>query len=119
MKKASKKITLEELARMTARGFEVITSRMATKADIANMATKDDLVGLATKEDIKDMATKADLLRMATKEDIANMATKDDLLKVATKADIHMQAMEHRLGTRITEIKDWSEQRFVKKPEYN
>lgn len=43
-----KEMTLEDLATMVAGGFNDITSRMATKDDIANMATKDDIATLRT-----------------------------------------------------------------------
>ena len=57
-------------------------SDVATRTDIANMATKDDVARCATKEDIANMATKDDLARFATKEDFADMATKSDLLEL-------------------------------------
>ena len=90
---------------------------MATKADIANMATKDDLAGMATKADIANMATKEDLAAMATKADIANMATKEDIRQIraelaqetdslraamATKADIANMATKDDLAGMAT-----------------
>lgn len=57
-------MTANEFRRIDAR-FEEIESTMATKEDIKNMATKQDIEeirkDMATKEDIKDMATKHDV----------------------------------------------------------
>ncbi|MFH1366592.1 MAG: hypothetical protein ABIH38_01210 [Patescibacteria group bacterium] len=49
MKKSKKQITLNELARMVARGFD----ETATKRDIADMATKQDIKDMATKQDLQ------------------------------------------------------------------
>ena len=59
----------------------LVENHMATKVDIANMATKDDIAELrtATKDDIAELrtATKVDIaeLRTATKDDIAELRT--------------------------------------------
>jgi hypothetical protein len=59
-----KPMTLDDLAAMVADGFADITSRMATKDDIANMATKDDIANMATKDDIAQLRT--EMLEMKT-----------------------------------------------------
>ena len=91
---------------------------MATKEDIVNFATKDDLrasidevkaefndklSNFATKDDLRasidevkaefndklsNFATKDDLANFATKDDLASFATKDDLANFATKDDL-------------------------------
>ena len=91
---------------------------MATKEDIVNFATKDDLrasidevkaefndklSNFATKDDLRasidevkaefndklsNFATKDDLANFATKDDLAIFATKDDLANFATKDDL-------------------------------
>ena len=58
---------------------------MATKEDIVNFATKDDLrasideVKAEFNDKLSNFATKDDLANFATKDDLANFATKDDL----------------------------------------
>lgn len=52
---------------------------VATKQDLENMVTKEDLKAMATKQDLENMATREDLKAMATKQDLENMATKQDL----------------------------------------
>ena len=82
---------------------------MATKEDIVNFATKDDLrasidevkaefndklANFATKDDLRASIdeVKAEfndkLSNFATKDDLANFATKDDLANFATKDDL-------------------------------
>ena len=55
---------------------------------LSNFATKDDLANFATKDDLANFATKDDLANFATKDDLANFATKDDLANFATKDDL-------------------------------
>ena len=58
---------------------------MATKEDIVNFATKDDLrasideVKAEFNDKLSNFATKDDLANFATKDDLASFATKDDL----------------------------------------
>ena len=67
---------------------------MATKEDIVNFATKDDLrasideVKAEFNDKLSNFATKDDLANFATKDDLANFATKDDLANFATKDDL-------------------------------
>ncbi|WP_163151218.1 hypothetical protein [Anoxybacillus sp. MB8] len=62
---------------------QVLTKLNELQAEINNMkqtvASKQDLENMATKEDLKAMATKQDLENMATKEDLKAMASKQDL----------------------------------------
>ena len=83
-----------------------------------NVATKEDLKQLATKQDIKrledKMATKEDLKQYATKQDLETaveqlkrwaeekFVTKEDLKQYATKQDLE-------------ELKKWAEEKFVTK----
>ena len=53
---AKRKMTIEELAHMVKRGFDLT----ASKEDLKGFAAKDDLKGFATKEDLKGFATKDD-----------------------------------------------------------
>ena len=41
-----KRMMIDDLAIMVAKGFEDVTSRMATKTDVADMATKSDIIKL-------------------------------------------------------------------------
>ena len=67
---------------------------MATKEDIVNFATKDDLrasideVKAEFNDKLSNFATKDDLANFATKDDLASFATKDDLANFATKDDL-------------------------------
>ncbi|BDB98329.1 PD-(D/E)XK nuclease family protein [Saccharolobus caldissimus] len=91
---------------------ESVKVSMATKDDIKDMATKQDIKridqeieeikkAMATKDDIKDMATKQDIKRIDQEiEEIKKaMATKDDIKDMATKQDIK------RIDQEIEEIK--------------
>ena len=49
--KMPKKITIEELAQMVAKGFQRIESRMATKDDLKNLATKAEVEDINLKLD--------------------------------------------------------------------
>ena len=73
----SKKMTIEDLSIMMAKGFEKVDERfekMATKSDLDKMATKSDLEKMAKKSDLDKMAKKSDLDKMATKSDLENLA---------------------------------------------
>jgi hypothetical protein len=63
-------------------------ANMATKVDVADTATRTDLAGLATKADLIDMVVRTDIADMVRKADIADMATKTDLVSMASKADL-------------------------------
>nr|WP_039938854.1 repeat-containing protein [Anoxybacillus gonensis] len=75
---------------------------MAAKQDLENMATKEDLKAMATKQDLENMATKEDLKAMATKQDLENMATKEDLKAMATKQDLENMATKEDLKAMAT-----------------
>jgi hypothetical protein len=111
--------TIEEL-------FDFLKENMASKDDLRNFATKDDLEAFAKRYDFESFATKDDLEAFAkrydfesfaTKDDLNAFAKKDDIGKFATKDDvfsvkvelqesidylaIEMNAMENRLITHI------------------
>lgn len=48
---------------------------VATKTDLADLATKQDIAGLAEKTDLAGLATKQDLAGLAEKTDLAGLAT--------------------------------------------
>jgi chromosome segregation ATPase len=79
--------------------FDKIEATMATKDDIVNMATKDDIAAIhaimATKDDIANMATKDDIVNMATKDDIASIRTDMASLELRMQGNLH--AMEGRM----------------------
>src|SRR5882672_12297229 len=103
-----------------------ISEQMATKVDLANlrdeMATKDDLAKMATKEDLarvennlrEQMATKEDLARvesslreqMATKDDLSRLATtiRGDFEQVHFRFDTLERVMTTRFGQVETDI---------------
>ena len=72
-----------------------MASKLATKEELGALVDK-----MATKDDIKDMATKDDLevmaSKLATKEELGaladKMATKSDLKALATKAEFEVLA---------------------------
>jgi hypothetical protein len=78
--------------------FEPRFAQMATKADLAQlatqMATKADLAQMATQ-----MATKAELAQMATQ-----MATKAELAQMAAKAELAETAIKTALAQTATKI---------------
>ena len=80
----------EEVAEILAEEHANLMYRrdVATKTDVANMATKEDVARCVTREDIANMATKDDFAKCATREDIANMATKDDVANLLTRDDL-------------------------------
>lgn len=67
------------------------------KSSLGNMATKEDLASVATKEDLNNMVTKEDLASMASKSDLNHMATKDDLASMASKSDLDHMATKDNL----------------------
>lgn len=79
--------------------FGAIAGNVATKDDLKDFATKDDLKALeekmATKDDLKNFATKDDLKALEEKLE-EKMATKDDLKHFATQADLLKTAGELR-----------------------
>ena len=77
--------------------FGAIAGNMATKDDLKNFATKDDL--RAIEERMEKMATKDDLRaieermeKMATKDDLKNYVTEASLLKATGELRQEMQA---------------------------
>src|SRR5882672_6291505 len=86
-----------------------ISEQMATKVDLANlrdeMATKDDLAKMATKE---DLARVENNLReqMATKEDLSRLATtiRGDFEQVHFRFDTLERVMTTRFGQVETDI---------------
>ena len=74
-----------------------------------NVATKEDLKQLATKQDIKRLEDK-----MATKEDLKQFATKQDLDQLKKWAEEKF-ATKQDLETAVEQLKRWAEERFVTK----
>ncbi|MBC7667833.1 MAG: hypothetical protein H7236_05080 [Gemmatimonadaceae bacterium] len=74
-------------------------SCLATKVDVANMATKTDIADMATKADLANIATKADIADMANKADLANMVTKADIVDMAKKGDVAELAHTTRMDS--------------------
>jgi len=74
-----------------------------------NVATKEDLKQLATKQDIKRLEDK-----MATKEDLRQYATKQDL---ETAVEQLKKWAEEKFATKqdLEQLKKWAEERFVTK----
>jgi hypothetical protein len=66
---------IDELLQMRLEGF-------ATKEDLKQLATKQDVEGFATKEDLKQLATKQDVEGFATKEDLKQFAMKQDVEEI-------------------------------------
>lgn len=72
---------------------EIIEDKLATKNDLKNLATKDDLreLELATKNDFKklELATKNDLkeLELATKNDLRNLEQELREFKIETRRE--------------------------------
>jgi len=102
-------------------GAVAIPLNVATKEDLKQLATKQDLEELkkwaeerfvtrghfdAVIKDLKEtMATKEDLRQFATKEDLKQLATKEDLKQFATKEDIEklrsdMKRIEDKMATK-------------------
>lgn len=79
-----------ELKEYLEQQFKSIRSEMATKDDIKNMATKDDI--------------KAVRAEMATKDDIKNMATKDDIKAVRSEMTEMREDLARQMGVLHEEI---------------
>ena len=82
----------------------LLNSNLATKQDLANSATKQDLANFATKQDLANSATKQDLANFATKQDLANSATKQDLANFATKQDLANSATKQDVAVLKSEL---------------
>jgi hypothetical protein len=92
----------EAVTRQLRRVQDIDLSNLATKTDLAAVATKVDLAAAATKADLAAVATKVDLAAAATKADLATMATKADLAAFATKADLATMASKADLAAFAT-----------------
>jgi hypothetical protein len=109
-----------DLLRSVAKAVEAMRDQMVTKADLAGMATKNDLEPLQEQvaytggqiENVRDqMATKSDLEGLATKSDLEalrdqadymggqvetmrdQMATKSDIARLEAKIDVGLTAV--------------------------
>ena len=91
--------TKEEVAALATKG-ELFA--LATKDELATFATKDELTALATKEEVATFATKDELTALATKEELATFATKDELTDLITKFD-NMVNVLSQLNDKINE----------------
>jgi len=78
-KTASKEMTLEDLARMVAKGFE-------------NTSTKQDIVDIATKQDIARLDKKIDTLRSELKQEISGLRNSvNNYLKLSDKRYLELK----------------------------
>lgn len=98
-------MTLDDLAAMVARGFEDITSRMATKDDVAavraEMATKDDLVATEQrlKAEIEGLRNSVNNYLQLSNERYLELKHRQDVIvswiaKIAEKNNVHIDLTE-------------------------
>lgn len=79
--------TKDEVAKAAA-GGKIDLTEYAKRADLAGLATKAELAGYATSSQVADLPTRADLAGLATKADVAGVARASDLAGLATKAEL-------------------------------
>jgi len=101
---------IEEVFQQILKRFDSLENEIRT-----NMATKDDLKNFATKDDLNEirqvMATKDDLKNFATKDDLNEirqvMATKDDVKEIPAikQAILEMRVELSAVQTDVSEMK--------------
>lgn len=91
MKNRASKMTIEKLARITAKGFADIHRELATKVsktESRDFATKEDLKSFATKKDLENFILKTDLESMGKRILITTIESND---KLGTKIDTFLK----------------------------
>ena len=93
-----KKMEIEDLAVLVQKGFSDINQRMATKAELKNLATKADLENLAmmTKRGFDEVHEKMDA---GFSEVYKKMATKNDLNELEDRMDRKIEGLGTRIAT--------------------
>ena len=79
--------TKDEIAKAAA-GGKIDLNEYAKKTDLAGLATKAELDGYATSSQVANLPTLADLAGLATKADVAGIAHASDLEGLATKEQL-------------------------------
>lgn len=79
--------TKDEVAK-AAVGGKIDLNEYAKRTDLAGLATKVELAEYAPASQVADLPTRADLAGLATKADVAGVARASDLAGLATKAEL-------------------------------